>query len=161
MFRKDTKTECCGAEERPVTKAARNNKQVRFVPRSARQQNSVRRHDGSNHQERERRKPQTERMQISREFPSASNDFTHCWADTQNSLRQNSLVDNTVNSFTHLQSVHGILSTGHVDKVHVVLRDSRHNQQVKQLEKRVGMSLANSCQQRNRENGSASWIELK
>ena len=54
----------------------------------ARQQNSVRRHDGSNHQETQRGKLQTERMQISHEFPSASNHFTHCWADTQNSRRQ-------------------------------------------------------------------------
>ena len=42
----------------------------------------------------------TERMQMSHEFPSASNHFTHCWAYTQHSRRRNSLVDNTVNSFT-------------------------------------------------------------
>ena len=37
----------------------------------------------SNHQETQRGKLQTERIQISHEFPSASNNFTHCWADTQ------------------------------------------------------------------------------
>ena len=101
-----------------------------------------------------------ERMQISHEFPRASNHFTYCWADTQHSRRQNSLVDNTANPFT-FNLYTGIPSTRHVDKVHVVLKDSRHNQHVKQLEKRVGMNLANSCQQRNRRHESASWIELK
>ena len=81
---------------------------------------------------RQRGKLQTERMQISHGFPSASNHFTHCWADTQNSRRQNSLVDSTV-KLIHFQSVHGILSTGHVDNVRVVLEDSRHNQQVQTI----------------------------
>ena len=53
-----------------------------------------------------RGKLQTERIQISHEFPSASNHFTHSWADIQNPRIQNSLVDNTVN-LIHLQSVHG------------------------------------------------------
>ena len=84
MFSQGHKTECCAA-----------------VPRSARQQNRVRRHDGSNHQETQRGKLQTKRIQISQEFPSASNHFTHCWADTQHFTEtKNSLVDNTVNSFT-------------------------------------------------------------
>ena len=77
-------------------------------------------------------KLQTKRIQISHDFPSASNHFTHCWAGTQNPRSQ----------LIHLQSIRGILSTGHVDKVHVVLKESRHNQQVQQLEKRVGMRLA-------------------
>ena len=45
-------------------------------------------------------KLQTERMQISHEFPNASNHSTHCWAHAQNPRRQNSLVDKTANSFT-------------------------------------------------------------
>ena len=102
----------------------------------------------------------TERMQISHEFWSASNHFTHCWADTQNSRRQNSLVDNTVNSFTfNLYTEFWAPDTW--IKFTWSLKILVTTDKFKQLERRVGMSHANSCQQRNREHGPASWIELK
>ena len=74
--------------------------------------------------------------------------------------RRNSLVDNTVNSFTlNLYTRFWALDTW--IKFTWSLKILVTTNKLKQLEKRVGMSLANSCQQRNREHGSASWIELK